>query len=167
MKKFKDDKRGYLLGIDNCGHEVYLKEPSWDCNWYYGFGYLEIVDNYGSGHYHFDSLFFEYRTSYIDTFRNFFDKTPLSENEWWELLEMMKCFYTYREMSDMCHRGGSNITSSGNEKDDDIYNIINKEKLPNLFARIDKLLSPQVREMTIGEIEEELGYSIKIVKEEK
>ena len=35
----------YLIGIDTDGQKVFLEEPSWDCGWYWGFGYLETYTN--------------------------------------------------------------------------------------------------------------------------
>ena len=31
----------YLLGRDEEGINYWLEEPSWDCGWYWGFGYVE------------------------------------------------------------------------------------------------------------------------------
>ena len=44
MKKEKRKafgKKIYLLGKDAEGVKYWLEEASWDCNWYYGFGYIE------------------------------------------------------------------------------------------------------------------------------
>lgn len=36
---FKKDV--YLLGKDADGNKLWLEAPSWDCDWYWGFGYVE------------------------------------------------------------------------------------------------------------------------------
>ena len=42
-------KKKYLLGYIN-NESIYLSPPSWDCNWYWGFGYLgkkvKLVSNW-------------------------------------------------------------------------------------------------------------------------
>lgn len=39
------DKNIYLIGINEYDEKVFLEEPSWDCGWYWGFGYLETYTN--------------------------------------------------------------------------------------------------------------------------
>ena len=44
IKKEKDHAFGkdvYLLGKDAEGVKYWLESPSWDCGWYWGFGYVE------------------------------------------------------------------------------------------------------------------------------
>ena len=36
----QDKKKEYLLGTDEYGIKYWLESESWDCNWYWGFGYL-------------------------------------------------------------------------------------------------------------------------------
>ncbi len=35
------NKDVYLLGKDSEGISYWLEAPSWDCGWYWGFGYVE------------------------------------------------------------------------------------------------------------------------------
>lgn len=42
---FAFKKNVYLIGINTEGEKVFLEEPSWDCGWYWGFGYLEVYTN--------------------------------------------------------------------------------------------------------------------------
>lgn len=47
MKKEKRHAFGkdiYLLGVDADGTRYWLEAPSWDCGWYWGFGYVEVYD---------------------------------------------------------------------------------------------------------------------------
>ena len=68
MKKQKNHAFGkdiYLLGKDNGDTLYWLEAGSWDCKWYWGFGYVETYTNNNhpsrsrdiSSHQHFDSLF--------------------------------------------------------------------------------------------------------------
>lgn len=55
----------YLLGRDKDGVNYWLEAPSWDCGWYWGFGYVETYTNNGnpekaqdiSSHQHIDTFF--------------------------------------------------------------------------------------------------------------
>ena len=38
-------KEIYLIGKDSDGIKIFLEEPSWDCGWYWGWGYLETYTN--------------------------------------------------------------------------------------------------------------------------
>lgn len=145
MKKQFNASKGYLLGIDQDGNKVYLQKPSWDCDWYWGFGYVQSYRPHTSsmeGHTHFDSLFLtkDLHNSYL----NYFTDLTLDKNEIWTLLELMKTFYTLREYSDTINRGGSHITSNPLKdliKNDEQYNHINKVVLPELYKEIHKLLT--------------------------
>lgn len=59
ITKFGDDY--YLLGINQNNEKVWLKQPSWDCDWYWGLGYVQTFEeNYSDidMHTHFNILFF-------------------------------------------------------------------------------------------------------------
>ena len=139
-----NDKKYYLLGKrkeDN--RKVWLEEGSWDCDWYWGLGYIEIfsykykdIDE----HTHFDSLF-----KNIDNWNEYFSETTLTKEEMFELFEMMRLLYTSRHYSDMLHVG-ANITGRRKDlqdiyKNDTEYNRINKEVIPQLLNKVYELLS--------------------------
>lgn len=113
-------KKVYLLGLGKDGCHYWLEEPSWDCDWYWGFGYVETytMDTSPSlsrdinSHQHFDYLFFHGPEDCHSTFTEFFEETPLTEKEIWQLLELMKTFYTLREAAETFVRGGSRITEN-------------------------------------------------------
>jgi hypothetical protein len=50
MKTISDYNK-ILLGKNN-GQDIYLSPPSWDCGWYWGFGYL----GNNNCHYHLSGL---------------------------------------------------------------------------------------------------------------
>lgn len=142
----------YLLGrCKEDGKNVWLEEPSWDCGWYWGFGYLEKYTNNNNpsmakdiiSHSHFDSTFFNREKCAYDTFIDYFEETTLRPDEIWLLLDYMHTFYALRKVADIFHSGSSHYTSRAEMellKDADLYNHINKEILPTLFKRIDTLL---------------------------
>lgn len=146
LKKF--GKEYFLLGISKEGEKVYLEDASWDCDWYWGFGYIETFKRDGSdieSHRHFNDLFLKNGIS--DTFKNFFEETTVDEQEMWDLLETMDCFYICREYSDILHRGGANIASPGELKgvikNDAEYKRINEEVIPKLIEKVKKILTPE------------------------
>ena len=145
------DKEVYLLGRDSEGMRYWLVEPSWDCDWYWGFGYMQSYEKDKEPNRatdtdaftHFDYCFLKGEKTYLGAFRDFFEETPLSESEIWTLMELMKSAYTLKTQSELIHRGGSHITSnplSDLLKDTDYYNKINKVLLPQIFEEIKKIL---------------------------
>ena len=75
------NKKIYLLGADAEGTKYWLEAPSWDCGWYFGFGYVETYTNNNcpskaadiNSHQHFDSLFLnDSKVNAFDAFKEFF-----------------------------------------------------------------------------------------------
>jgi len=151
----KFEKKYYLLGTrkeDN--KKVWLEEGHFDCNWYWGTGYVEIFNTSYTDieeHTHFDSLFLE--TNIYDSFKDYFKETTLCDNEIWVILELMKTIYQLRHTSDTIHQKGSYITESNTEKhifNEDIYkkmyDKINNEDIPRLLEEVYKLLRGEENE---------------------
>lgn len=148
------DKTIYLLGEDSDGIKYWLEEPSWDCNWYWGFGYLESYTNNKNpgksrdirSHSHIDSMFLDAHTDPYTAFNNFFAKTTLEEHEIWKFLDYMQTFYTLKESAELFSRGYSYFTEKAkmtNLKRQDLNELINKTLLPKLFKNIKNLLSKE------------------------
>lgn len=146
-------KKCYLLGKDHEGINYWLEEPSWDCDWYYGFGYIESYTNNRcpeksrdiQSHQHFDSLFLKGPKDAFTMFKDFFKETVLTDSEIYLLVDYMMSAYTLRKTSDLLHQGCSWQTERAKldeVKQPEMYNKINKEMLPAIFKEIDKLLSP-------------------------
>ena len=156
MKKRKTNAFGkdvYLLGKDEDGIFYWLEKANWDCDWYWGGGYVETYTNneypeYSrdiESHQHFDGLFFNKRNNGFDLFNEFFAETPLTKNEIWELCELMKSFYIAREYSDMLYCGGAHYTSNPAKeiiKNEEEYKRINEIVIPAIMDEVYKLLSP-------------------------
>lgn len=144
-------KKYFYLGTDEDGLKYYLEEGHFDCDWYWGFGYVVTFDNnlnpVDSEDYdfftHFDTLFFTKNRNGYDEFKESLSNIPLTDSEVWTLVELMKSFYTARAYSDMLHTGGSNYTT--NPLADMIrseveYNRLNKEVIPSIINEVYKLL---------------------------
>ena len=92
-----------LLGYDLDSEPIYLSKHSWDCGWYWGFGYLGNKDC----HYHFDSLLDGHHFKIEEVFSS----TKLTQNNWWQLLELFKQTYNLQEAYETYYRGGAHITT--------------------------------------------------------
>lgn len=149
IKKF--GKTRFFLGIrKEDGKEVFLTKASWDCDWHYGFGYVNTFEkNDIYDHMHFDDLFLKKDIFY--SFKNYFKETPLTDKEIWILLGYMKEFYVMKEYSKLLHCGNyitnnaiSILEDKNKESNLKEYNRINKILLPELFKKIYKLLDNEV-----------------------
>lgn len=136
----------YLLGRDKFGTKHWLEAPSWDCNWYWGFGYIETYTNNNSpstrndisSHSHAGN-FMEYATS---TDRILVE-TTFTEKEAWKLCELFTRFNLLSEMAGYYHRGGCNMTELHDSKEDLAKcKQINEEEIPYITSEILKILTP-------------------------
>lgn len=134
------------------GERIYLSAPSFDCGWYWGFGYLGNKNC----HYHVDGLtkhekynsekkVWEYEfTNLYDGFKKHFGDTLIvNDSDLWTLCELFKTFYTLKECAEVLGRGGSHYTN--NPCKDIIINKqeterINNVVLPEIFEEIYKIL---------------------------
>ena len=85
--------------------KLYLSKHSWDCGWYWGFGYI------GNSrlHMHIDSL--------IGTESNvdkIFDKgTPITQSQWWIIRDLFKQAYALQKAAEVYQYGGHQTTKPG------------------------------------------------------
>jgi len=159
-------KDNYLLGQDSEGIKYWLEAPQWDCGWYWGFGYIETYTNNRNpemsrdiqSHEHFSGFvgqMFEYdfnkkceiKKEYIHILNDKgsrLTETVLTDSEAWELSDLMKRFYTMREMADILHQGTGHLTSNTEHKtlNPEMRKWINEEELPAIFKRVLEILSP-------------------------
>lgn len=142
----------FLLGEDEDGVNYWLEQATWDCDWYWGGGYVETYTNNEyphlsrdiDSHQHFDGLFFKGNKNGYDAFKEFFVETPFTDKEIWKICELMRSFYIAREYSDMIHRGGAHYTSNPVSeiiKDDAEYERINKVVIPAIMQSLYEILS--------------------------
>ena len=157
LKKKKSKAFGkevYLLGEDKQGIRYWLESPSWDCEWYWGFGYVETY----TSHQHINNLLGDQiiyddkcqkyvKVGYIHNLYDtpLFVKTTFSYDEGWLLTELFKQFYLLRDLSDFCHKSppGCHITTSPVNHGDlsDWYNKVNKEMIPKITKKVLEILS--------------------------
>lgn len=92
-----------LIGTDHNDEKIYLSKHSWDCNWYWGFGYLGNKNC----HYHFESYLDGRHTDINEVFKT----TKISQAQWWKILELFKQAYNLKYAYETYYRGGAHYTS--------------------------------------------------------
>ena len=134
--------KNYLLGKDKEGIKHWLLAPSWDCDWYWGFGWIETYGKYRS-HSHADNFISEYFTEWNGS-NPILKEQTFNEKEGWELTELFNQFYHLREQAEFWGRGKMHVadTEIKNWKDEKLANKINKEMIPVITKRITDILTP-------------------------
>lgn len=152
MKTLRNYKEKTYIGEHN-GERIYLSAPSWDCGWYWGFGYLGNKNC----HYHVDGLTkienynfekqvwqYEFVNLYDGLKKHFGDSFIIkNDSDIWTLAELFKTFYTLKETSEVLGRGGSHYTNNPCKDviiNTDEVNRINENVLPAIFDEIYKIL---------------------------
>jgi hypothetical protein len=132
IKKFK-------LGVVE-GEAIYISPPSWDCGWYWGFGYL----GNRHCHYHLDGLSAGKNQNLYDAMREHFgDSLTIPSEKLWEFCELAKTAYSLKETAEVLGRGGSHY--SHNPCEELVKNPIetariNEVVLPAIFNAINDIL---------------------------
>ena len=150
-------ERKYYLGVSRDDKElVYMPKPSWDCDWYWGFGYVETYTGADpktsrdiASHTHYSSLCLnndnkKHKFIHILEDVEGLEACTLTRDEQWILSDLMKSYYTLKESAEIFHTGSSHYTSKTGVdlKNEDYYNKINKELIPAITARVIELLTP-------------------------
>jgi hypothetical protein len=156
IKKRKSHAFGkdiYLLGQDSEGTNYWLEKASWDCGWYWGFGYVETYTNNKSpekarhiaSHQHIDSTFLKGVSRLSDC--PLLSKVTFSSQECWQLTELFKQFYLLKNMAEFLSRKpyGCHVTSVDLDypKLEGLQDTINKVMLPKIFQAIYDILTPK------------------------
>lgn len=133
--------KSIFIGINN-DEKIYLSAPSWDCGWYWGFGYL----GNRNCHYHVDGLNAKENINLFDAFKKHFGNSlVVRDSQLWTLCELFETFYTLRQSAEVLGRGGSHYTKNPCSeviKNTDEVARINSVVLPAIFEEIYKILIP-------------------------
>lgn len=148
MKTNRNYRAKTFLGKHN-EEKIYLTAPSWDCGWYWGFGYLGNknchyhVDGLKKiGTYNFEKKTFEYKfVNLYDGFKEHFGTSFVvkDDNDIWTLAELFETFYTLKETAEVLGRGGSHYTNNPAKKiikNEAEVRRINEVVLPAIFEEI-------------------------------
>lgn len=141
-------EKTFLLGVDADGVKYWLEAPSWNCGWYWGFGYIKTyVRNFApskardiDSHQHADNFYPEWTLGKESRLT----ATTFTEAEAWKLAKLFKQFYTLKASAEMFGRGGCHITTTtdGVAEDKALAKRINEIEIPKVTAAILAILTP-------------------------
>lgn len=143
----------YLLGKDRDGTKWYLQKPTWDCGWYWSFGYLDSFTNNRCPeksqdircHTHLNVLMNNSNENAFDTLKNFFSESVFDDDELFEFIDYIKTGYKLREAAGLFARGYSHYTERAKDScliKPELVKEINEVLIPTINDRLDKMLSP-------------------------
>lgn len=151
MDKIKSrafNKDVYLLGEDKDGTWYWLEEAKWDCDWYWGFGYIETYTRNKEpsrakdieSHQHADDFY----PKWWQGDEPILTAITFTEKEGWELAELLKQFYILKESAEYFGRGKAYMADTKIEpyKKPELVEEINKVRMPIIFNRIYEILTP-------------------------
>jgi len=113
-----------LLGVSKHDDTLYLYKHSWDCNWYWGFGYIGNTRL----HMHISALINhpdKYEPDWTDVGTHFAD-TWLTQDQWWILRDLFIAAYALKSAAEAYRHGGHQTASAAQ------YRVIN----PNMEKHI-------------------------------
>lgn len=140
MKLLNDYPDKVYLGTSLDNEELYLYKPSWDCDWYWGFGYVGNKNL----HTHLNSL---HPDKVIWKLKEVFQQNSFiikEDKDYWLFCECVTSIYQLREIAELFYRGGSHITVNPIKEDLqnlELYNKINSELIPKLIDEMYKILN--------------------------
>lgn len=147
-------KDTYLLGECENGEKYWLEAPSWDCSWYWGFGYVETYTNGNdpdkakdiTSHQHIDGLF--KKDGKINLWHSALHKHTYTDKEADELNELFASFYEMKIKAEKIHQHEYNsqlievVSVQPLNDQHAIWIDINTNKIPELTDRIIEILTP-------------------------
>lgn len=121
------------------GAKIYISKPSWDCGWYWGFGYLGNKNE----HYHLHGYQNGRNINMYDALKQDYDLNPKIEADLWKFCELVLCAYALKETAEVLGRGGSHMSQNPCAdliKNPDEVKRINEIVLPAIFNEIQNIL---------------------------
>ena len=164
MSRKNQEFKVYLGKTKDDNSSVYLEGFSWDCDWYWGGGYL----GNRSFHTHFDGCFLDsvdVRGHCLGNFVSpwyegrcpensteisngcsvweglgfFLDNPQFTDNEWWRIKDLYKQFYSLREAADTFQYGGHCTSGGRNEAE------INLPMAKQINDHIENVIIPEIK----------------------
>ena len=125
----------------NHGERIYLSRPKFDCDWYWGFGYLGNT----RCHYHLNGVTEGKNINFRDALLAHFGDSFIIKDEAlvWQFSEIVLTIYTLKEAAEMFYRGGSHMTTNPDAaslKKTEWVDEINNVLIPRQIAALYKIL---------------------------
>ncbi len=111
---------------------IYLEKHSWDCGWYWGFGYLGNKNR----HFHMHSMIPVKSSETHIAFETLGEESELKllpGIDGWKLMELFSRAYILKEYAEMRYTGSAHITSTE-------PNVKNKEEAKKVNKELGELL---------------------------
>ena len=136
MYSTKWTERRYLGKRKEDGKRVYIAAPTWDCNWYWSFGYLQATGE----HFHLRNYG---NISWRDALeRDYILNVKLRGDSLWKFYELAKTAYKLKEAAEILGFGCSHVTDNPLAeviKNKAEVDRINQIVLPQIFDAINEL----------------------------
>lgn len=136
-------KRFYLGNNRSvAGGMVFMSLPSFDCNWYWSFGYLGNRDC----HYHLEGIEKDKNLHMFDKVKAHFGSslTITDDKDLWLFCEISLTIYTLKKTAELFYMGGSHTTTNPDKdllKNDEYYNHIVSVLIPAQILSLYKMLA--------------------------
>ena len=128
----------YFFGKDKSGENIFITAPKWDCDWYWGFGYLGNRNS----HYHLHGYANGRNQNMYDCLLEDYELNPKIKTHLWTFCELAKTAYALKETAEVLGRGGSHYASNpvtGIIKNPKEVKRINEVVLPAIFNSINTI----------------------------
>ncbi|MDJ0507333.1 MAG: hypothetical protein PX635_19195 [Nostocales cyanobacterium LE14-WE12] len=135
MYSTKWTERRFLGKRKEDGRMVYIAAPTWDCNWYWSFGYLKATGE----HYHLRNCNINWKDGLE---RDYILNVKLRGDNLWKFYELAKTAYGLRDAAEILGKGGSNLTENSLReaiKNKAEVDRINQIVLPQIFDAINEM----------------------------
>lgn len=133
-----------LLGIRKSdGKKIFITKPSWDCGWYWGFGYIGNAQE----HFHLSYYLNRINMHMRDALLLDYDLDENIEKNLWLFFELVKTAYALKDCAEVLGRGGSHVSTnplSSVIMNKDEADRINKVVLPAIFNKLADLYEGNV-----------------------
>jgi hypothetical protein len=124
-----------LFGVvKNTREIIYLSKPTWDCDWYWSFGYL----GNRNCHYHLKGYQNGRNMNMFDCLSLDYELTDKIKEKLWSFCEQAATIYQFKEFYEVVYRGGSHFTKHPLKEivmDKALAEKIAKETLPKLLQK--------------------------------
>ncbi|WP_432481703.1 hypothetical protein [Moraxella sp. ZY200743] len=132
-----DYPESIYIGTSSHEGRLYMKRPSWDCDWYWGFGHIYNKDIY--------TQFHSLNIIPITKLKEYFDEDFIitDEEDIWQFLELVTTINHLRRTAEVVNRGGSHISKNPQAdmlKQPKWVHHINRVLIPNQIDALYQLL---------------------------